>query len=93
MMNNANHEQRKRRAWNFYKGVLKWLNKQGNQSKGSRQAAIGLSVAMKSEKGREHVRQFLLSALKDGTPPEVLLQLSDELEREMKRKDELFSGK
>jgi regulator of RNase E activity RraB len=41
---------------------------------------------MKSDKGQEHVRQFIVSVLKDGTPPEVLLKMAHELEQEMKRK-------
>lgn len=78
------HEDRER-ASAFYKKVLKWHSHNGQGGKASRQAAIGLPVAMKTDKVREHIYKFIENALADGMPKEVLLAMVEELQRELKQ--------
>lgn len=83
--NNAEYEQRLQRAWRFYGKVLNHNRRQGKDSAKAHQAAIGMPAALKNWRGREHVRNFVATALADGTPLDDLILLAEELARETRQ--------
>jgi len=83
--NDLYHDERRRRAAEFYKKVLRWRHQRGQSFVNARQAAIGLPAALQNSRGREHVRVFIEAALADGTPLDDLILLAEDLAREMGR--------
>lgn len=79
----AYYDERRRRAAEFYKTVLRLQSRRGNGYGNARQAAIGLPVALQANRGRAHVRSFINAAMADGTPIDDLILLAEELAGEM----------
>lgn len=83
----GNSQEHRDNAAEFYKLLLRWQRLKQQPSKGSRRAAIGLPAAMRADNVASHVREFIMTALDDGTSLATLQALVEELESKRARRE------